>query len=134
MSARLMSPTRRAQAIGAALLCLAFAAGVLSGVAWTRTRRDGVNVQVRMTTELPSELRALDLTPAQTDTLRAIFAAGQRQSLRVLRELEPRMRAEMDSVNAEIRAVLTPEQRARFDARRRPIQRDVVERIDTTSR
>lgn len=129
-----MTSKQRAQAIGAALLCLAFVAGALSGAAWTRTRRNGVNVQVRLTSELPRELRRLDLTATQADTLRRILGAGHMRTLAVLRELEPRMRGVMDTVDAQIRAVLTPTQRVRLDSTRRRMTRDVIERVDTTSR
>jgi Spy/CpxP family protein refolding chaperone len=129
-----MMSTRRAQMIGGALLCLAFVAGVLSGAAWTRSLRSGVNVDVRLTTDLPRELRRLNLTATQADTLRRILGAGHARTVAVLHELEPRMRGVMDTVTAQIREVLTPTQRAQFDAARHRSTRNVIERIDTVSR
>jgi len=134
-----VSPTTRGRLVGAAILLIVFAAGLAAGAAWTRARstgregRAGVNVNVRMTTELPRELRRLNLTSLQEDSLRALLIAGQRRMRRVLSEFDPRLRALIDSVDADIRAVLTPQQRERFDATRRAARRDEVS-IDTVRR
>ena len=125
----------RARLLGALVLLAVFAAGVMAGTAWSRMRPQGINVNVRMTTELPRELRRLDLSPTQEDTLRRILTGGQERTLKVLRDFEPRMRATMDSLDAEIHTVLTPSQRTAFDASRRTRVRDLIEQeFDTVRR
>jgi hypothetical protein len=129
------SQTGRARVIGAALLLVAFMSGAMAGSAWTRARRQGINVNVRMTTALPRELLRLDLSPGQEQALRRILNDGQQRTLRVLRDLEPRIRATMDSVDAEIRTALTPAQQASLDAARRGRSHDVFQqKLDTVRR
>lgn len=106
--------------LGGLALLLVFGAGVLAGVAiGRRPERDGVTINVRATTELPRELRDLDLTAKQRDSLGTLLLRGRRSVTGILDELQPRMRATMDSLDREIHAVLTPEQRARLDAARK---------------
>jgi hypothetical protein len=129
------SQTGRARFIGAALLLVAFISGAMAGSAWTRARRQGISVDVRMTTALPRELRRLDLSPAQEKTLGRILLDGQRRTLRVLRDLEPRLRATMDSVDAEIHTALTTAQRESFDSARRGRSHNVFrQELDTVQR
>jgi Spy/CpxP family protein refolding chaperone len=64
----------------------------------------------------PPELRALELTPAQERQARAI-GDRHRPELEAIRvEVAPRVRAVRERMRAELRAILTPEQRARLDA------------------
>jgi hypothetical protein len=127
-----MTAGLRARVLGAALLIAMFAAGWMAGIAWTRTHARGVNVDVRMTTGLPRELKQLGLSSAQEDTLRLILRDGQQRTLKVLHEFEPHMRALADSVELAIRAVLTPAQRAALDAAGKSRVRDQLEqKIDT---
>ena len=95
--------------------------------------RIGVNVNVQMNTQLPRELRRLGLTPEQEDSLRKLIIVGQRRVNRVMTQLDPMLKTAIDSVDADIRGVLTPQQRARFDSTRRTIRRDEVD-IDTVRR
>lgn len=130
-----MTPAIRARLLGAGLLIAMFAAGFMAGNAWTRMGARGVNVDVRMTTGIPPELRRLQLTVWQEDTLRRILQDGQRQTLQVLHEFEPRLRAMTDSVDAAIRAALTPEQRTALELSRKARMRDALERtVDTVRR
>jgi Spy/CpxP family protein refolding chaperone len=129
-----LSPrARRARLLGALVIGAVFVAGLSAGTAWTRTRENRIHVNVRLTTELPPELRRLDLTPAQEDSLKRVLIAGQRQIRRVLGEFQPQLRAVLDSIDTALGAVLTPEQRAKFVAGRRLIGRDEVQ-IDTVKR
>jgi len=104
--------------LGALVLIATFAAGWMASSAWNRPRRNEVTVNVRLSTRLPPELTALGLSSTQTDSLRRILVDGNRDVRGILREFDPRIRAAVDSVEARIRAVLTPVQRARFDASR----------------
>ncbi|HEX2081170.1 MAG TPA: hypothetical protein VHG08_25935 [Longimicrobium sp.] len=106
---------------GARLLVLGsfaalFAAGVAAGVAWERTRDDEPSFRIRVdrgraTVEAFDEL---GLTDDQRRRIEQIFVRAQPRTDAVLREMLPRLRAATDSINAEIHAVLTPEQRRRL--------------------
>ncbi len=105
----------RAQAI--AFLAVAFVVGALCGAAvdtLVRSRRPPPPAM--MHDGLPPFLQALDLTPAQRDTIRTILRRGRPRMDRIVRESMPRLRAVTDSVRAEIRSILTSEQRAVFDS------------------
>jgi Spy/CpxP family protein refolding chaperone len=56
----------------------------------------------------------LDLTDAQQEEIETILEGRQRQAQRVFESIGPRMRASIDSMEAEIRAVLTEEQQAAY--------------------
>ena len=94
-----------------------FAAGVVAGVAWERTRdaeSQSFRIRVdhgRATVEAFDEL---GLTDGQRRRIEQIFARAQPRTDAVLKEMLPRLRAATDSINAEIQAVLTPEQRRRL--------------------
>jgi Spy/CpxP family protein refolding chaperone len=130
-----MTATIRARVLGAALLIAMFAAGAVAGSAWTKNRVQGVNVNVQVTSALPLELKRLGLSAAQEDTLRRILQEGQRRTLQVLHDLEPRIRAVTDSVDIAIHSALTPAQRATLDASLTSRRRDVLERsLDTVKK
>lgn len=57
---------------------------------------------------------ALGLTDEQRRRIEQIFVRSQPRTDAVLRQTLPRLRAVTDSINAEIQAVLTPEQRRRL--------------------
>ncbi len=106
---------------GARLLVLGsfaalFAAGVAAGVAWERTRNEEPSFRIRVdrgraTVEAFDEL---GLTDDQRRQIEQIFARAQPRTDAVLHEMLPRLRGVTDSINAEIQAVLTPEQRRRL--------------------
>ena len=93
-----------------------FAAGAFAGVAWERARTtepkfrilvDGG--QARM-----EGFEELGVTDAQRQRVDDVFRRAQPRTDAVLKEMLPRLRAVTDSVNAEVQAVLTPEQRRRL--------------------
>jgi Spy/CpxP family protein refolding chaperone len=93
-----------------------FAAGVAAGVAWERTRGEEPEFRVRVDGGR-ARVEAFDelgLTDDQRRRIEEIFARSQPRTDAVLRETLPRLRAVTDSINAEIQAVLTPEQRRRL--------------------
>jgi hypothetical protein len=124
--------TRR-PVVGIVVIVVVFVAGVAAGSALSRGRPNGINVSVRMSTELPVELRRLELSPSQADSARHILIAGQTQMRRILAEWEPRMGAEIDAVDSALRNILTPSQRGRFDAELHKRRVDRMQ-VDTTKR
>jgi len=58
--------------------------------------------------------RELELTPAQEDSVQAIFARHRPQMEALWREMRPRFDSVRAAVNAEISAQLTPAQRTKF--------------------
>ena len=106
---------------GARLLVLAtfaalFAAGVAAGVAWERTRGGGqfFRVWVEDGSAQVEAFEGLGLTDEQRGRIEQIFVRAQPRTDAVLGEMMPRLRGVTDSINAEIQAVLTPEQRRRL--------------------
>ena len=116
-----MSPIVRARLLGSLVVAVAFAAGVMTGVAVARRPRAGLNVIVTATAtdRIPHELEQLGLTGAQEVQIRSILVRGRDRVLGVVHDFDPRMRAAMDSTNAQIDSVLTPPQRASLAEYRR---------------
>jgi hypothetical protein len=115
------APIARARLLGLLVVVLAFAAGVMTGLAVERRPRPGLSVTFTATAsdQMPRELEQLDLTDAQEVQIRSILVGGRDRVLGVVRDFQPRMRAAMDSTNSEIDAVLTPPQRASLAEYRR---------------
>lgn len=93
-----------------------FLAGVVAGVAWERTRDEEPSFRIRVDRG-SAKVEAFDelgLTDDQRRQIEQIFARAQPRTDAVLNEMLPRLRAATDSINAEIQAVLTPEQRRRL--------------------
>jgi Spy/CpxP family protein refolding chaperone len=106
---------------GARLLVLGtfaalFAAGAFAGVAWERARtaQPKLRIQVDRGDARIESFEELGLTDAQRRRIEQVFARAQPRTDAVLREMLPRLRAVTDSVNAEVQAVLTPEQRRKL--------------------
>ena len=59
--------------------------------------------------------RELDLAPAQREPIDKILKDGQERTKKLMDTVEPRRREEFKRTIEEFRAVLTPEQRSRFD-------------------
>jgi Spy/CpxP family protein refolding chaperone len=66
----------------------------------------------------PSFVERLELSDAQRASLDQLLQRRRSESDAILREMYPRLRAQVDSTHAEIRELLTPEQQAIFDERR----------------
>lgn len=105
-----------------ALLAATFVAGALAGGALVATaerdrvpggkgswRHDRSEAYVRRLE------RELDLTAAQRDSVRAAIERRGRAMEAVWREVEPRFEALRDSIRADIRSHLTPDQVRRYD-------------------
>jgi len=97
---------------GAVLIIIIFTVGVLAGGAGERIRasREKPMRPFRQAGELPRPFARLNLTDEQRAEISEIFESNGPRADSVLRELMPHLRAINDSIQAEIREVLTPEQ------------------------
>lgn len=106
---------KRARLLGLLLLVVVFAVGALTGAAAMRMTADSAaeSRQREATRERrPGLWESLELTPEQKAQVDAIM---ERRSIEVeafWNEHGPKLRAVMDSARAEVREILTPEQRA----------------------
>ena len=114
---------RRLWAVG--LLAATFVAGSVSGYALAdlrarsaspRSLDDGGGLRLRVRDGFPPSFEQLGLSGEQRTAVLAILARARPRTDAALDEVLPRLRAVTDSVDAEIRAVLRPEQRDRLSA------------------
>jgi Spy/CpxP family protein refolding chaperone len=110
----------RSALIGIALFALAFVAGAAAGVAGDRFFHRGMTVRTRFVQDMSGVLDQLGLTHAQRTQARAILDRSGPRSREVMLEVGARLRGISDSVDAELRSILTPEQRSKLDSLRRP--------------
>jgi Spy/CpxP family protein refolding chaperone len=59
--------------------------------------------------------RELDITPEQREPIDKVLKEGQERMKKLMETVEPRRREDFKQTMEEFRAVLTPEQRKRFD-------------------
>lgn len=112
----------RSAVVAALLLAATFATGVVAGVAADRIvlvrearilPREGMRfVSARIVRAMDREL---DLTDAQRADVERILAARQQRIEKVWSEMRPELRAEIERTNREIEAVLTEEQKPKFE-------------------
>jgi hypothetical protein len=119
------SDPRRLHLWTALVLVAVFLAGGVTGagLVWTARPHDPRPAGPRPRLEgLPGPIAELGLTPDQAARARAIFESHRAELQAAIEESFPRVRAVQDRVDAELRALLTPEQAARFDElrKRRP--------------
>jgi hypothetical protein len=132
---------RRVWLLASLALVLAFVAGGLAGAAWERghgagehrrhdTRRGSQGVAEAMK-------HRYGLSDPQTRSIDAILRKRRPRIDSLMAIVGPQLRAAFDSTNAEIRQVLTPGQRAKFDRdqerRRRGMSRFSTPSRDTSS-
>ncbi len=117
-------PSRRARLLGIALLVVTFAAGMLAGAAFDHAlaarepapaQEPGWHCHGPHGKKTSMILDRLDLTPDQRTRVDAIMARRRAQADAFWEREGPRMRGIVDSTRSEIRAILTPEQRAEYD-------------------
>jgi Spy/CpxP family protein refolding chaperone len=109
------------------LVAVAFVAGALIGFAGGRVYsiyrvgRGGPDfIRTRVIRHLDSELH---LTPAQHDQISQIMERHHRRMQEIAQGIRPQMRQEIDAANGEIEAVLTPDQRTKFNSMRMRMER-----------
>jgi Spy/CpxP family protein refolding chaperone len=107
---------RRLRLISAGVLAATFGLGVVTGGgigSWIAAeRREGANDDLPRG---PWPLRELDLSEEQRTRIHEIFERHRPKLDAVLRESFPLVRPIHEAIDSEIRDVLTPEQRIRFD-------------------
>jgi Spy/CpxP family protein refolding chaperone len=126
------TPSRISPKTTAALVVLvAFIAGLVAGAAGDRfylirsrqlfPHRFGQMGARRIVDHLD---RDLHFTAQQRKAVEVIVDRGRARVDAVMANVRPQMRQEIDTTNAEIEKVLTPEQRAKFDAMKMRMQHD----------
>ena len=101
----------------ATLVVLAFVTGASAGVAGDRLVAPRLPIRTTLG-DMSGTLDRLGLTTAQRRQADAIVARSAPRSREVLIELGERLRLVADSVDAELRSILTAEQRLRLDSLR----------------
>jgi len=113
---------RRARSLTAAWIVLGFAAGAVVGVAADRWLAPAPVLGTRVIRDMSTVLDGLGLTPDQRASAEAILERSAPRSEDAMREAAGRLQVVADSLDAELRAILTPEQRTRLDElRSRPV-------------
>jgi hypothetical protein len=115
-----MSASRRARLVAAALLTAVFIAGLAVGVALDRYANlgGGPGVRAVVLSDMSGVLDKLELTPQQRVQAGAIIERSAPRTEQTMLEVADRLRAISDSVDSELRAILTPPQRLRLDSLR----------------
>ena len=117
----------RVRTQGLLLLVVAFAAGIAAGAAFENVRageppplnprpREGFGMRGRGMDGLPPMFGQLGLSEEQDTQIRDILLRRRPATEAIMAETMPRLRALMDSVQAEVRAVLTDAQRVQLDS------------------
>lgn len=105
-----------------ALLALAVVGGISLGVIGDRLASRRVQHVSRITTDLGSVLDDLSLTKEQRINADSILQKSAPRTEEAMFEIAARLRSISDSVDIELRSILTPTQRSKLDSlRRRPI-------------
>jgi hypothetical protein len=97
------------------LLAIVFAAGVMAGVAYDRRQASGHDSLAVDTHDVMHHLaRELDLDAAQQQAIAEILARRQREVDSTWHEVEPHVRATLDSTQQEIARVLRADQLSKY--------------------
>jgi Spy/CpxP family protein refolding chaperone len=108
-----------ARALGALVLLVTFGAGALSAAAVSQVlhaeQREAASGTRSCEERKARILDEVGLTPEQQAAVEAILERRRAQTDRFWSDAGPALRAIMDSTRSEIRTVLTPEQRARYE-------------------
>lgn len=106
----------RRQLIAALMLALMFAAGAFTGYRWALRPRP---MQPRSMTPGSTVLaEALDLSEQQRQAVDAILVAGEPRMDSITRAVQAQLSTAVDSMEAEIRLLLTAEQALKLDSLR----------------
>ncbi len=118
----MLEKTSRSRAIAWSLLALAFVAGAAAGVTADRLFAPKPVLRTRITRDMSGPLDKLELTAQQRAQADSIMERSAPRAERAMRDVAERLQNVSDSLDAELRAILTPSQRARLDSlRRQPI-------------
>jgi hypothetical protein len=128
---------REGPGLAVVALVVVFVAGGATGIAVDRDRTGGRDVEDRVITRsrIPAELEALGLSDEQRRQVQDVLDRGGPLADSALRDAIARLRVATASVDERIRAILTPEQRARFDQDRERRSTMIIrrrgDRVDT---
>ena len=111
--------TSRSRKIAWLLLAMAFVAGAAAAVTVDRVLTSQPVLSARITRDMSGPLDKLELTPQQRAQADSIMQRSAPRAERAMREVAERLQNVSDSLDAELRAILTPPQRARLDSLRR---------------
>jgi Spy/CpxP family protein refolding chaperone len=116
-----MNPTQtsRSKAIAGALLALTFLAGAAAGVVADRWLGTTPMLGTKIVRDMSGVLDKLELSADQRVRAEAIFQRSRPGTAAAMKSVSDRLKAVADSVDAELRAILTPEQRVRLDSLKR---------------
>jgi len=118
-----MVTAKRARLVGLLVLAVMFGVGALTGAATMRVAESGDRAQSREERpRRPNLWETLQLTPEQQAEVDVIMERRSQEVRAFWNEHGPQLRAIMDSARADVRELLTPEQREleeRFFAERR---------------
>jgi hypothetical protein len=132
------STQRRLRAIMVSIIVLAFIAGISAGILGTKLLTPSVRIRSSMD-DMSAVFDRLGLTPEQRAQATEIASRSAPRSREIMLELGERLKSVADSVDAELRAILTPAQRLVLDSLRRDsrllLKRKVMtpggQRVDT---
>ncbi|MEJ2502304.1 MAG: hypothetical protein P8177_03150 [Gemmatimonadota bacterium] len=119
----MMSLLERSRLLGFGLLVVTFLAGAISGAALERVAGPGQPAAAERGDAGGDGdgrryiIDRVDMGPAQRAAIEAVMKERSERMRAVWREVEPRMDAITDSARAEIMGILTPEQRAQYEAK-----------------
>jgi hypothetical protein len=111
------TPPKRLYAVVTSLALLAFVAGASAGVVGDRVLAPRLRIRTTID-DMSGVLDRLGLTPEQRRQADSIVTRSEPRAREILIELGERLKRVADSVDAELRAILTPEQRLRLDSTR----------------
>ncbi|MBR9990334.1 MAG: hypothetical protein KFH98_11295 [Gemmatimonadetes bacterium] len=111
-----MVTAKRARMMGVLVLAIMFSVGALTGAATMRVTTAEETRTQQGETRRPDLFETLELTGEQRTQVDAIMERRRDEVDAFWKEHGPELRAIMDSVRAEIRTVLTPEQQALEEA------------------
>ena len=101
---------------GLLLLLAVFAAGVGAGIGLDRAVGSGSKLETRSSMDMPAALDRLGLTPEQRRAVDSLLERSGPRAQAVMAEMVPRLGAIADSLDTELRRILTSAQRARLDS------------------
>lgn len=107
----------RLRGLVVSLLLLAFIAGVSAGVAGDRLLAPRIMIRAKIG-DMSEVFDKLELTPDQRRQAEAIVQRSAPRSEAIMLDVAERLRAVADSVDVDLRTILTPTQRARLDSLR----------------
>jgi Spy/CpxP family protein refolding chaperone len=109
----------RSRTLGVVLLLVTFVAGAAAGISGDRlVSARKITIKTRVASDMSGVLDRLGLTPEQRVQADSIIARSAPRTEEVMREVATRLRDVADSVDRELRAVLTPTQRTKLDSLR----------------